>query len=51
MAVIVTILPFASSRFPLFTRSTAINGCPLPHALVASLDAVADSLGACLALA
>ena len=35
MAVIVTILSLVTSGFLLFTRTTAINGFPLRHALVA----------------
>ena len=47
MAVIAAIHPLAaSSGVLLFTRSIAINGFPLPHALVAGLDAVADGLDA-----
>ena len=46
MAVIVAIHPFAATEFFLFTRSTAINGFPLPPPLVVGPDAVADGLNA-----
>ena len=46
MVVIVAIQPLDATRLPIFTRTAAISRFPLPHALVAGLDAFPGGLGA-----
>ena len=46
MVVIVAIHPLATTGLPIFTRTAAISRFALRYALVASLDAVPNNLGA-----